>query len=342
MSEVCCFTSATFAYLDRVRVLGQTLRQHHPDWVFCLCLSDQEPPGFVFDPSNEPLDYIVRVEDLGIRRLNSWIYEHDVVELCTAVKGQMLVQLLEQGAKKVVYLDPDIAILGSLAEIEHLLDRYNILLTPHQLIPDTKRDAIIDNEIGSLAYGIYNLGFVAVANRPEGMRFAYWWRDRLRDFCFDDVPRGLFTDQRWCDHVPSFFEDVHIMRDPGYNVASWNLSQRPLTINTAGEILVAGRPLRFFHFTKIDWVGETMLERYSAGQIEVFELIHWYKRLLKKHAVHGLPAQWWAYGHYSDGRPIPKEHRVAYRNRADLKSRFPEPFVCGANSLADYLTALMP
>lgn len=326
MADVHCFTSASFAYLDRVRVLGETLRRHHPDWTLWLCLSDQEPTGFAFDPSREAFDHLVRLNELGIPDLRRWIFDHDVVELCTAVKGQMLCRLLDAGASKVVYLDPDIAVLDTLAAVEALLDRHDIVLTPHQVEPDEERSAVLDNEIGSLKYGIYNLGFLAVAGTPEGCRFARWWRDRLLDFCFDDVPNGLFTDQRWCDHVPGFFEGVHVLRDPGYNVASWNLSRRPITIGQDGLVRAAGRPLRFFHFTKVTWVGEMMLERYAGGQIEVFELMKWYRARLKAHAVADLPAAWWAYGCYTDGTPILKEHRLSYRQRPDLRERFPDPF----------------
>jgi hypothetical protein len=310
-------------------VLGETLRRFHPDWELWLCLSDKEPPGFVFDPSREAFSNVVRLNELDIPDLTRWTFDHDVVELCTAVKGQMLCKLLDRGAEKVVYIDPDIALLDDLSAIENLLDHYNVILTPHQLEPDEERAAIIDNEIGSLKYGIYNLGFIAVAGTAEGQRFARWWRDRLLAFCFDDVPNGLFTDQRWCDHVPVFFDGVHILRDPGYNVASWNLSRRPITIEEDGTIRAASQRLRFFHFTKVTNVGEIMLERYAGGRIEVFELMKWYRRRLAAHAVAGLPKSWWAYGQYANGKEIAKEDRLAYRKNPDLRERYPDPFAAG-------------
>lgn len=342
MANVHCFTSASFAYIDRVRVLGETLRRHHPDWTFSLCLSDQEPPGYTFDLSQEPIDRVVRIEELGIADVSSWMFQHDVVELCTAVKGTMLCRLLEQGADKVIYLDPDIAVFNDLQHVVDLLDEHDVVLTPHQVTPETETGAIIDNEIGSLKFGIYNLGFFAVANRDQGLRFGRWWRDRLLDFCFDDVPNGLFTDQRWCDHVPVFFERVYILKDPGYNVASWNLSQRPLSIEPDGTIRVAGKLLRFFHFTKVTWVGELMLERYSRGRIEIFELMHWYRAQLEKHAPRGLPPRWWAFGTYDSGRPIPQHHRIAYRTNRELRKRFPRPFGAGPQSLEAFLTEDAP
>jgi len=328
MAEVHCFTSATFAYLDRVRVLGETLRRHHPDWILWLVLPDQEPPGFALDFSGESFDRIVRIDELGIAATPAWIFEHDLVELCTAVKGAMLCRLLDMGADKIIYLDPDIAVFGSLQPVIDLLDHHDIILTPHQTEPEATRAAIMDNEITSLKYGIFNLGFLAVANRAEAASFARWWRDRLLEFCFDDVPNGLFTDQRWCDHVPGLFDRVHILRDPGYNVACWNLNRRPVTIAADGSISAAGHRLRFFHFTKITGVGALRLEHAAGGCIAVFELMAWYCARLAAHAVAGVPAGWWAYAQFDDGSTIEPSHRMAYR-RQETSARFPNPFAAG-------------
>ncbi len=337
MSLVHCYTSASLAYLDRARILGETIRRHHPDWVFSLCLCDVEPPGFTFRLECEPFDYVVRLDKLGIPALEQWIFCHDVVELCTAAKGPMLRYLFQTGAENVIYLDPDMALLQDIGHVPELLEEYSVILTPHQLEPDQEKGAILDNEIGSLKHGIYNLGFLAVRNTTEGRRFADWWRDRLLEFCYDDIPRGLFTDQRWCDLVPAFFDGVYILKDPGYNVASWNLSRRPIRIDQEGMIWAADRPLRFFHFTKISWVGQIMLERYSAGRVEVFELVKWYMERLAANKADGLPEGWWAFSRYRDGTPILKAHRVAYRSREDLRVRFPDPFTGGSEGFAAHL-----
>ncbi len=111
------------------------------------------------------------------------------------------------------------------------------------------------------------------------------------------------------------------------------LSRRPVTINEDGTISAAGHPLRFFHFTKITWVGEMMLERYAGGRIEIFELMHWYRARLMAHEPANLPESWWACGRYADGAPITRERRRLYRDRPDLQARFPDPFHAGAAAL---------
>lgn len=339
MPEVHCFTSVTFSYLDRARVLAATVKKHHPDWKMWLCLSDVEPDGFEFDPAKEQFDEVVRIGSLGIKDLRQWVFCHDLVELCTAVKGLMLCHLLDAGAQKVVYLDPDIALFASVQPVIDLLDKYALVLTPHQTEPDDEYQAVVDNEIGSLKHGIYNLGFIAVRGCAEGKRFARWWRDRLLAFCHDDPTRGLFTDQRWCDLIPAFFQEVFILRDAGYNVASWNLSKRPVRITAEGQILAGTSLLRFFHFTKINGVGEIMLAKYAQGRHEVFELTKWYRERLEASAALGLPKGYWAYGTYEDGEPIIKAHRVLFRDRSDLKAAFHDPFSSGSNSYQAWLRA---
>jgi len=199
--------------------------------------------------------------------------------------------------------------------------------------------AVVDNEITSLATGIYNLGFLAISTRVEGRRFAKWWSERLLLFCHDDIPRGLFVDQRWCDHVPSFFENVRIIKDPGYNVASWNLSQRKLTIDKAGTILVNNHPLRFWHFTKLGALGDTMTRKYAGANFEVYELWRWYRSQVNASALDNVPAKYWYYGKYSDGAPIKGPHRLLYRSRRDLQEAFPDPFKSGSGSYQEWLDA---
>ncbi|MBR0669130.1 hypothetical protein GXW71_32570 [Roseomonas hellenica] len=321
-----CFTSASLAYADRAVVLAQTLRRHHPDWVLWLCLVDRPPAGFTVKPIERAFDHVLPVDSLAIPDVGTWLFGHEVVEACTAVKGAMLLHILGEGAERVLYLDPDIAVFAPLnAAVEHL-SKSDIVLTPHLLEPETSASAVLDHEIGALKHGIYNLGFVGVSGSAEGRRFAHWWADRLYDHCIDDIPAGLFTDQRWCDHVPVFFPGSYILRDPGYNVASWNLGRRPLEIAQDGTVRAAGVPLRFFHFTKFSAVGRAMLERHASSGSALDELMAWYANALAQNAPEGLPSDWWAFGRYADGQPIPRDQRRRWRRDALLRARIPDPF----------------
>ena len=337
--KVICFTSFTFSYLDRARVLFHTLRRHHPDWDLVALITDRPPAGLALDVSAEDFDRVVWVEDLdlGDAPWKSWLFKHDVVEACTAVKGPFLHQACSSDADVAIYLDPDTALFNSLDPLLEELRTNDILLTPHLLEPEDSHGAILDNEVSALRTGIYNLGFVAIRTTGEGARFAKWWNDRLLSFCYDDIPNGLFVDQRWCDHVPAFFEKVKVLRDPGYNVASWNISRRKVRIDQAGQITVNGFLLRFWHFTKLGPVGDVMTRRYAGSNYEVHEIWNWYKRLIARFAEPRVPDRYWAYANYADGRPIQKSHRELYRVRGDLRDAFQNPFASGTGSYQAWL-----
>lgn len=334
-----CFTSISLNYLAKARVLGATLKKFHPDWIVTLCVTDQEPDGFVFDISREPFDRILWTDSLFGDETRRWIFQHDVVEVCTAVKGPVLRALTETDADYIFYLDPDTAVFGSLEPLLEVLDRDSIVLTPHQLTPEDEEIAIIDNEICSLAFGTYNLGFVGIRNDAEGKKFAKWWSDRLSKYCIDDRASGLFVDQKWCDLVPALFDRVRILRDPGYNVASWNLSNRKIRIDSAGQITVNGAPLRFFHFTKLGPIGDTMTQKYARDNVEVYELWSWYKREVDKNVETSLPSAWWYFGTFGNGVTIPKAVRRLYRERADLRQEFVDPFDASDTSYYSWLVA---
>jgi hypothetical protein len=324
--KVLCFSSFSFSYLNRARVLFKSLRRFHPDWELVALITDEPPPGFVFDAGREPFDRVVYASELGVPEFRSWLFKHDIVEACTAVKGPFLRQACRSGAEAVVYLDPDTALLGSLAPVEGWLEHDDIVLTPHLIDPNDEPQAIEDNDVCVLRTGIFNLGFVAVRADGEGARFADWWSERLLTYCYDDIPSGLFVDQRWCDEAPALFDKVKVVRDPGYNVASWNLSRREISVEKDGRILANGAPLRFWHFTKLGEVGDAMTRRYARDNFPVYEIWSWYRREIAEATDPAIPPDWWAYGVYADGRPIKREHRLLYRGRPDLQAAFPDPY----------------
>jgi hypothetical protein len=336
-----CFTSFTFSYLPRALILAHTLRSVHPDWILWAVVPDVMPNGQDFGLSRE-FDHVVYANDLALPRFRNWMFKHDIVEASTAVKGEMLRHVLAQGADKVIYLDPDIAVFSSLHGVVQRLDTHSIILTPHQVSPNDTEGLVRDNELTSLKYGIYNLGFAAVRADATGRQFADWWARQLYFACYDDVPNGFFTDQKWCDLVPCLFDRVYIERDPGYNVASWNLSTRRVTITTQGDILVNGSPLKFFHFTKINTAGDIMIEKNSRDNSEVMEVWNWYKRTLRDGAIPEIPNGYWHYARFDNGVKISKAARILFRERTDLMKHFEDPFLSEGESYYNWLLSEQP
>jgi hypothetical protein len=320
------YTSITSNYLPKARVLAHSVKRHDPQAVFHLLLSDDTPTGW--DLRNEPFDTVLQLHEMGIPNHRPWAFKHALVEMCTAVKGPGALEIVRRHQpEQLVYFDPDIVVFNDLSPLRDALQEHSVLLTPHLTDPERSRAGVLDNEISALRHGIYNLGFLAFSCRGEGLRCLQWWSDRLLEFCRDDIPAGLFTDQRWADHIPAMFDGVRILREPVYNVATWNLSNRQAEGQAPHGILINGKPLCFYHFSGLDsGAQETMLKLYGHESPVLFDLRQWYLAECERMGQLRLGRMPSVYASYDNGQPITKAQRLLYRERQDLQDAFPDPF----------------
>jgi glycosyltransferase involved in cell wall biosynthesis len=234
-------------YLPMARVLYESWNTFHPDCPFYVLLLDS-PRGF-FTPEDEGF-HTVSLLELEIPNLNGFMFKYSVLESSTAVKPYFLDHLFRRYAiDKLLYLDPDILILNSLDGLKNYLDEYNVLLIPHLLSP-LPPDGRKPNDHDILQAGTYNLGFLGLRRGTESQRLLGWWSDKVYHHCIVAFESNLFVDQRWMDMAPGLFDGVHIIRQPGYNVAYWNLHERAVCLDNGAE--VNGEPFYFFHASGFD------------------------------------------------------------------------------------------
>ena len=320
------FTSITANYLPKAASLAHSFKRVHPEAKFHVVLSDDMPecPPEV----TSAFDTIINIDELPIPDLPRFVFRHRIVELCTAVKGRAFQHIADRfGADRIYYFDPDIIVTNRLDDMERALDDASVLLTPHSIEPESDPMAMVDNEITCLKHGVYNLGFLAVRMDRDGRRFIDWWADRLTRWCYDEVPNGLFTDQRWVDLAPAIFDGIRILREPQYNVSTWNLSHRRATGSSPYDIRINGRPLVFYHFSGFDSGAQlTMLDRYGSHSPVLYEFREWYIAECERMGQSTLGKIPCRYARYRSGLKIEDSQRLTYRRREDLLNYFRDPF----------------
>jgi hypothetical protein len=318
-------TIASKRDLALVRVLATSFQQHHTDVPFVVLLTD-EVDGH-FDPSSEPFR-LVRLEELGIPNLPRFRFHYTQQELMYAATPYLLSHLLERGLTRVAYLKQESLVVGDLTPVLRLLDQHPIVLTPHLLTPLSGADGI-ERELNILQSGVYNVGFLGVSSTPVARAFLRWWQDRLFEHCRHDVPAGMHFEQRWLDLVPAFFEDVHVVRDPGFNVGHWNLPERQVALR-GDAYTVDGEPCRFIRFSGFDPDHPGAVTRYYArltmDNIGVAAgLFRRYVALLEAAGYHETKAWPYAYDRFDNGEPVTDECRQMYRELGPEADRFGDP-----------------
>lgn len=285
------FTLCSVNYLAQATTLGASLAKHCPDVSFKIGLVDHLHTKSI-DASLLPPYDIIEVDKIGIQDFKGMCDRYDITELNTAVKPYFIHYFFYQNpsVESVIYLDPDIIVFDDLSGIYTQLATNSVVVTPHILTP--YRDDKWQSETDLVKSGVYNLGFIAVARRAEGLRFVRWWMQKLIHGAKNDLCQGLFTDQHWIDFVPIFFNQVVIDRDPGYNVAYWNLHERSVIKKNDTWLINEEFPLHFFHYSGYSPFKPTEVSKYQnriqfADRPDIRELFDYYgNQLLANHQAY--------------------------------------------------------
>jgi lipopolysaccharide biosynthesis glycosyltransferase len=236
------FTICSNNYLAQALTLKESLHLSNPDVDFYIGLVDEPLPDIQKDKFNIlPVKEIVDLESF-----NHMAGIYNITELNTAVKPYYFEYFFNKlQATTAVYLDPDIIVFHRFDNLFDLLGQYSVVVTPHYCSPpaDTKEPS--DRSI--LMTGVYNLGFIAFAKTNESLFFINWWKEKLLNHGY--ATNGLFTDQLWVNFLTCFCSKAFILRDPGYNMANWNLHERQISKKGNEYFVNNSFPLVFFHYS---------------------------------------------------------------------------------------------
>jgi hypothetical protein len=316
LRNLAIFTICSNNRVPSAKVLLQSVRRHHPDASLYLCLADKRPPDAACYP---PDCELIAAEDLGIPDFLQFAFRYVVLEFNTAVKPFVIRALLERGHDAVLHFDADIEVFAPLDGIlQRLENGASFVLTPHLLQP--AEGGAFPDDVGIMLAGAYNLGFLGVGSTAEVPPIIDWWARRLRYQCVIDQARGLFVDQRFIDLLPGFADHVHVLRDPRYNVAYWNLAQRRLMLH-GDEWQIDGALLGFFHFSGFDCARQELLSQYTTA-FRGDDISEPLAALLRHHASQVLSHGYrkarripYAYGCFASGAPISDQARRVFRTQ---------------------------
>jgi len=180
------------------------------------------------------------------------------------------VSFLHQQHDTVMFCDSDLFFYNDFSEMLEKTKESSFIVSPHWRTIHT----IITDELQyNFRHGLYNGGYFIATKQAE--EILLWWAERCCVEC-SATSETTYVDQKYLDLVPLYFDNVHIIRHKGYNVAAWNAYYLPRTEEN-GEILVAGYPIIFIHYSPITicWIRQGLdlklaehLREYDAALLE--------------------------------------------------------------------------
>lgn len=321
MTPLAIVTIVSNNYLHFARTLMQSVAQHHPE-ARRYCVIVDRDMSHAAALGNE--FQVLELEELNLPDGDDFLFQYTVLELNTAVKPWALQHLIHKGHQQVLYIDPDIVLYRPLIEVLEPLQREaDIVFTPHLLSPI--KDALLPSELDIRRAGTYNLGFCALRGSPNTLAFLDWWQGKLHHDCVVAPDKGIFVDQSWMDLVPGLFPRVAVLRHPGYNVAYWNLAQRPLARHE-DQILVDGEALAFFHYSGLNPNAPENVSKHqnrltlnSVSDIAA-DLINNYCKRVKANGLEQFRGITYGFDLYDDGSKITSADRSRYRVSEELRA----------------------
>lgn len=236
-------TVITENYLPLAQVLHQSLVQQQPGTRLIILVADRQEATQKGNADLLGLNDLVNAP--FFREIENKYAHSNKDVLRWALKPVLLGHLLQSGHEKVAYADPDLFFTGDFNFIADLLNEAAVVLTPHWADLDLRRND--DSIFSILRNGIFNAGFVAAGRK--GLPAIHWWAGMCHFKMEKKQELGLYDDQRYLDLMQVQFNEVHVLRHQGCNLAAWNIHSCKREMKD-GRLLINGQynPV-FIHFT---------------------------------------------------------------------------------------------
>lgn len=250
---------ATYNYLHAVLNLVRSIRRtwsvQPTIYVGLVDHAERERPGFESVGGVE----FVPATSLGVQDFWWQAAKFSPADFCCVLKPYLLRHVLARGHDTVVYCDADMQFFDDGSPLIAYAPQADFVLIPHMTssfpagFPD-ERPTIADT--GNA--GMMNGGLFVVRRRPAALSFLDQWSELCTAPGTFLPEYGNPSEQQALNWVFSYVDDVAVFRDPRFNIAYWNLHERPLRWRALDggpedEWTLGDRSIVCFHFSGLSW-----------------------------------------------------------------------------------------
>lgn len=308
MSKYHFSTVISNKYVFKSIVMHDSLTRHCSDFhLYMLCVENEAYEILLGMPwTNVTLIRLADIEDADLLQAKG---NRTHLEYCWTLKPAILRHVMNAypHAQYFAHLDADLCFFSSVEAIFNEAPDASLFLTDHQ-----------NSERFLYTYdltGRFNTGFVGCRNDAIGHTATEWWKRRCLEWCYTDnkVEDKLFGDQRYVERWAELFGNVHVVCNPGANVAIWNIEKYEVTLRN-GVTYINDSQLIFYHFSGFSIYGskEFNLSWFFQLPQPVVEYIYMPYVFLLSRAIQIIQSRYPSFSHgFIKRGEVPDIHYVA-------------------------------
>lgn len=221
-----------------------------------------------------PLD---EFEDTELRSVKN---DRTLAEYCwTATPATIYYVIKNYNVESCTYIDADLYFYSSPKIIFDELEDNSILITEHRYSRQYKKDEKLN--------GKYCVQFITFKNDEYGLEALEWWKNQCILWCYNRYEDGKFGDQKYLDDWTERFKKVHVLKNLGAGLASWNITQYEFHKDKTSFYGIEKRTgikfdIVFYHFHYIKFYTNGKLQlgaRIISNQVRDFFYKPYFKEL---------------------------------------------------------------
>lgn len=260
------FTIVTANYLPFAVSLLDSAKTHHPEFEFCICLTDYISPEVIVQNELMKKYPILQLHEIKAEEFEFITVNYNPMQLANSSKILFANYFLnEKKFDQVIFADSDMLFFNRLPV--NVINGNNNVFTPHFTSPppiEMKRQ-----ELEVLNAGLINGGFFILRKSEETNKYITWFRERSVKDCVYDFSRGIYGEQLWLNLVPLYFSNISVETNKGLNVAYWNLHERIISEKKGTFFINKTVPLYFFHYSGWDYKEPLNISKWALITTEM-------------------------------------------------------------------------
>jgi hypothetical protein len=260
-----CIILSKYRLYQGVALYNSIKRNIENPKIFILCMDDESYEVLlILNLENVNIDHVQKIENHMLKTKKN---ERKLSSYCWTLKPIFLEYVMNhfKGLDRVTYVDADEYFFSDPSPVFEEGINSSVLLSKHNFTRSLKN---LENICGK-----YNSGFISFKRDRNGIDTLNWWKERCLEWCYEEIEKSKFGDQKYLEDIPLIFNNVSDIKIPGVNIGGWNHGRYKPTMKN-NKVYINNVPLILYHFAGFRLLSEKEFAFIMGFKKEFIEYVY--------------------------------------------------------------------